>query len=91
MSHEISACRGATLHVRIVPFHARAWWVQHRAALDAAVIAAAVFLPFLGTVGLWDPWETNYAEAAREMLERGDLIHPHWEAAWFPNPCSRCG
>jgi 4-amino-4-deoxy-L-arabinose transferase-like glycosyltransferase len=49
----------------------------------AAIIAAALFLPLLGSVGLWDPWETNYAEAAREMLERGDLIHPHWEQAWF--------
>jgi 4-amino-4-deoxy-L-arabinose transferase-like glycosyltransferase len=48
-----------------------------------ALLAAVIFLPFLGSVGLWDPWETNYAEAAREMLERGDLIHPHWEQAWF--------
>jgi 4-amino-4-deoxy-L-arabinose transferase-like glycosyltransferase len=49
----------------------------------AALVAALVFLPFLGAVGLWDPWETQYAEAAREMLSRGDLIHPHWEDAWF--------
>ncbi|MBK7863163.1 MAG: glycosyltransferase family 39 protein [Archangiaceae bacterium] len=56
---------------------------RHRAALEAAGIAALVFLPFLGSVGLWDPWETNYAEAAREMIARGDLIHPYWESGWF--------
>ena len=49
----------------------------------AAAVAALVFLPFLGAVGLWDPWETQYAEAAREMISRGDFIHPHWEDAWF--------
>jgi 4-amino-4-deoxy-L-arabinose transferase-like glycosyltransferase len=49
----------------------------------AALVAALVFLPFLGAVGLWDPWETQYAEAAREMISRGDFIHPHWEDAWF--------
>src|SRR5262249_5018483 len=55
----------------------------HRAALEAAAIAALIFLPWLGSVGLWDPWETNYAESAREMLSRGDLIHPYWESSWF--------
>ena len=56
---------------------------RNRTALEAAGIAALVFIPYLGAVGLWDPWETNYAEAAREMIERGDLIHPHWESSWF--------
>src|SRR5437870_4053604 len=56
---------------------------KHRTAFEAAGIAALVFLPFLGSVGLWDPWETHYAEAAREMIARGDLIHPYWESSWF--------
>ena len=48
-----------------------------------ALFAALVFIPWLGSVGLWDPWETNYSEVGRSMLERGDLIHPWWEHAWF--------
>src|SRR5258705_5881751 len=56
---------------------------RNRIALEAAGIAALVFIPYLGSVGLWDPWETNYAEAAREMIARGDLIHPYWESSWF--------
>ncbi len=54
-----------------------------RIALESGLLAALVFLPYLGSVGLWDPWESQYAEVAREMLQRGDLLHPHWEAAWF--------
>jgi len=49
----------------------------------AALAAALVTLPFLGTVGLWDPWETHYTEVGRQMLERGDLVHPFWQDAWF--------
>jgi 4-amino-4-deoxy-L-arabinose transferase-like glycosyltransferase len=47
------------------------------------VLAALIFLPWLGAVGLWDPWETHYAEVAREMIERGDFLHPHWEKSYF--------
>lgn len=56
---------------------------RHRIALEAAGVAALVFLPYLGSVGLWDPWESHYAEVARQMLVRGDLIHPYWESHGF--------
>lgn len=49
----------------------------------AAALTALVVVPYLGAVGLWDPWETQYAEVGREMLERGDFIHPHWHDGWF--------
>lgn len=52
-------------------------------ALLTALIAGGVFLPYLGAVGLWDPWETHYGEVARQMVARGDLIHPFWEYSWF--------
>ncbi|OFX23313.1 MAG: hypothetical protein A2V77_00315 [Anaeromyxobacter sp. RBG_16_69_14] len=45
--------------------------------------ASLVFLPWLGTVGFWDPWEPHYAEVARQMLVRGDYVHPYWESAYF--------
>jgi 4-amino-4-deoxy-L-arabinose transferase-like glycosyltransferase len=51
------------------------WW--------SWLLGAAMFLPFLGSLGLWDPWEPHYAEVAREMLARRDLVHPHWESAYF--------
>ncbi|MGF1511302.1 MAG: ArnT family glycosyltransferase [Myxococcota bacterium] len=47
------------------------------------LVGALLFFPFLGSVGLWDPWEPHYSEVAREMLARKDLVHPHWESAYF--------
>ena len=54
-----------------------------RAAAVMGGFAALLFLPYLGAVGLWDPWETHYGEVAREMIQRNDYVHPFWENAWF--------
>ena len=48
-----------------------------------AIFAALVFIPYLGAVGLWDPWETHYGEVARSMIQRNDYVHPYWESAPF--------
>ena len=48
-----------------------------------AVLAAVLYLPYSGAVGLWDPWETHYGEVAREMVHRRDYVHPWWESSWF--------
>ena len=50
---------------------------------SAFLVGAVVCLPLLGSVGLWDPWETHYAEVGRQMLARADLVHPYWEHAYF--------
>ncbi|MFA6033535.1 MAG: glycosyltransferase family 39 protein [Myxococcota bacterium] len=47
------------------------------------LFGAFMFLPFLGSVGLWDPWETHYGEVAREMMVRGDYVKPYWESGYF--------
>lgn len=61
----------------------RAWPVEYRTTLVAALLGSLVLLPYLGAVGLWDPWETHYGEVAREMVQRNDYVHPYWENAWF--------
>jgi 4-amino-4-deoxy-L-arabinose transferase-like glycosyltransferase len=61
----------------------RAWPAELRASLVAVLLASAVLLPYLGAVGLWDPWEVHYGEVAREMIQRNDYVHPYWENAWF--------
>ncbi|MFZ5441077.1 MAG: ArnT family glycosyltransferase [Myxococcota bacterium] len=61
----------------------RAWPAELRTALGSVIIASLVLLPYLGAVGLWDPWETHYGEVAREMVQRNDYVHPFWENAWF--------
>ena len=47
------------------------------------LVGALVFVPYVGAVGLWDPWETHYGEVAREMMARNDYVHPYWESSWF--------
>ena len=55
--------------------------------LAAALLAGLLFLPGLGSVGLFDPWEPHYAEVSRQMLVRGDWVHPWWrEAGFFSKP-----
>jgi 4-amino-4-deoxy-L-arabinose transferase-like glycosyltransferase len=49
----------------------------------AVFMGAAVILPFLGSAGLWDPWETHYAEVARRMVVDGDWITPRWQNELF--------
>lgn len=61
----------------------RPWPAEHLASLIAIALGSLIFLPYLGAVGLWDPWETHYGEVAREMIERNDFIHPHYEKDWF--------
>jgi 4-amino-4-deoxy-L-arabinose transferase-like glycosyltransferase len=55
----------------------------------AALIAALVFVPYVGAVGLWDPWETHYGEVARQMIARADYVYPFQDSGdvgqsgWF--------
>ena len=48
------------------------------------LLGTGIGLPFLGVGGLVDPWETHYAEVAREMIVRRDFISPWWaNEGWF--------
>ena len=55
-----------------------------RPGLAVMIAIAAIYLPSLGTTSLWDPWETHYAEVAREILARNDWISLWWaQDKWF--------
>lgn len=56
---------------------------ERRLTLGFVALAALLFVPWLGATGFWDPWEPHYGEVAREMVARGDYIHPWWESTWF--------
>jgi 4-amino-4-deoxy-L-arabinose transferase-like glycosyltransferase len=56
---------------------------EWQVALIVAGLAAVLFIPYLGAVGLWDCWEPHYGEVAREMIQRNDYVIPWWESAWF--------
>jgi 4-amino-4-deoxy-L-arabinose transferase-like glycosyltransferase len=55
-----------------------------RHGLGVVAIGTLLSLPMLGAFSLVDPWETHYAEVAREMIERRDWISPWWaHDGWF--------
>ena len=57
--------------------------IEARPIWAVTLLGLFLFLPALGSVGLWDPWETHYAEVAREMIARHDFVYPHWGSAYF--------
>ena len=67
------------------------WWrwlhdvvnTDRRATGLVLLMGVLIFIPRLGSLGLWDPWETHYGEVAREMLVRDDYLYPHWEHSYF--------
>jgi 4-amino-4-deoxy-L-arabinose transferase-like glycosyltransferase len=46
--------------------------------LGIVALAAMLYLPNIGSFGLWDPWETHYGEVTRHMVETHDWVHPWW-------------
>lgn len=54
-----------------------------RPSFVAIVLQVVLALPLLGAFGLVDPWETHYAEVAREMVARGDPLSPFWANEGF--------
>ncbi|MBW2699184.1 MAG: glycosyltransferase family 39 protein [Deltaproteobacteria bacterium] len=69
-----------TLGARIF---ARIFALLQRPGTWVVLGAAAVLLPMLGSAGLWDPWETHYAEVARRMVADGDWLTPRWRNELF--------
>jgi 4-amino-4-deoxy-L-arabinose transferase-like glycosyltransferase len=54
---------------------------ERRASLLVVLFGLVLYLPFMGSYGLYDPWETHYSEVARQMMERGDYISLWWPGA----------
>lgn len=55
----------------------------HLALAFVISLGAAILLPNLGNMGLFDCWETHYGEVAREMVMRNDYLYPYWKNAYF--------
>jgi len=51
---------------------------RRRYSLFVTLVAFLIFFPFLGSFGLWDPWETHYGEVTRNMVENRDWVAQMW-------------
>ncbi len=56
-------------------------WSERQTALFVIFMGLLLYVPFAGSYGLYDPWETHYGEVARQMMERGDAISLWWPGA----------
>ena len=54
---------------------------ERRAGIFVVLLGLALYIPFAGSFGLYDPWETHYSEVARQMTVRGDYISLWWPGA----------
>jgi 4-amino-4-deoxy-L-arabinose transferase-like glycosyltransferase len=51
-----------------------------RHSLAMLLICAGVYVPVMGSYGMFDPWETHYTEVARNFMARND-----WLCTWWQN------
>jgi 4-amino-4-deoxy-L-arabinose transferase-like glycosyltransferase len=51
---------------------------EGKVRLALLVFVAMLYLPHLGSFGLWDPWETHYGAVTTNMVETHDWVSPWW-------------
>lgn len=74
------------------PWSRAADWLARRGdgfwALALLAVGALIYLPFLGSYPLWDPWESHYTQVAWEMQERLTWLNPWYrgEDNWWSKP-----
>jgi 4-amino-4-deoxy-L-arabinose transferase-like glycosyltransferase len=54
---------------------------ERQLSLGVILLGLLIYIPFAGSYGLYDPWETHYGEVARQMMVRGDYISLWWPGA----------
>ena len=75
----------------------RSFWTENprkfsedwRVVLGLGLVLLALYMPGLGSYGLYDPWETHYGEVARNMVETDNYIDPFWGSPWDPQGVKR--
>ena len=80
----VTAVAGAGLVLQRMGVLDRETPLHRRYGFWLFVVAAALYLPTLGSHSLIDPWETHYGEVSREILSRQDWISTWWaQEDWF--------
>ncbi len=53
-------------------------FTERQMVIFVLLFGALLYLPFAGSYGLFDPWETHYGEVGRQMARRNDFISLYW-------------
>ncbi|HVX97122.1 MAG TPA: hypothetical protein VHK47_19555, partial [Polyangia bacterium] len=56
-------------------------FTERQMALFVILFGLLLYLPFAGSYGFYDPWESHYSEVARQMMQRHDYISLFWPGA----------
>src|SRR5215831_5714649 len=56
-------------------------FTERQMALLVILFGLALYIPFAGSFGFYDPWESHYSEVARQMMQRHDYISLWWPGA----------
>ena len=68
-----------------VPLQPTDW----RYTLVLLFICAGIFLPVMGSYGMFDPWETHYTEVARQFMVRNNWLETFWHNGRGPRASPR--
>ena len=49
-----------------------------RLSLLILIICAGIYVPVMGSYGMFDPWETHYTEVARQFMVRHNWMETYW-------------
>ncbi len=53
-------------------------FTERQMVIFVLLFGALLYLPFAGSYGLFNPWETHYGEVGRQMARRNDFISLYW-------------
>jgi 4-amino-4-deoxy-L-arabinose transferase-like glycosyltransferase len=53
-------------------------FTERQMILLVMLFGVLLYVPFAGSYGLFDPWETHYGEVGRQMATRNDFISLYW-------------
>jgi len=56
-------------------------FTERQMTIFVILFGLLLYVPFAGSYGLYDPWETHYSEVARQMMSRHDFISLWWPGA----------
>ena len=58
---------------------------SRRHTLLLLLLCAAIYLPRMGSYGMYDPWETHYTEVARQFMVNNDWLATRWHNGTGPD------
>jgi 4-amino-4-deoxy-L-arabinose transferase-like glycosyltransferase len=56
-------------------------FTERQMTLLVILFGLVLYIPFAGSYGFYDPWESHYSEVARQMMRRHDYISLWWPGA----------